>query len=148
MENNTNPIVLDAPIYSGFDCINLIDIEVYSVAFEMCLYVNPKIYITATVNCFNTKSHTIFGDENPENDISVDFDSLEVNHDSRPFVIDFDNVCSAHGLQFQLTDKQIQNLNGQIQDLLEERFRASCVKHDEDMEEHYAEMQYEARKEI
>lgn len=148
MENNTNQIVLDAPVYPHFDCVDLTDIEADGVEFTLYCRVNPKIYITATVNCFNTKSHTIFGDDDPENDISVDFDSLEVHEDSRPIVIDFDNVCSAHGLQLQLTDKQIQNLNGQIQDLLEERFRASCVKHDEDMKEHYAEMQYEAREEI
>ena len=147
MEHNTNQ-ALDAPTYQRFDCINLIDIEADGVEFTLYCRVNPKIYITATVNCFNTKSHTIFGDDDPQNDISVDFDSLEVNHDSRPIVIDFDNVCSAHGLQFELTHKQMHVLNGQIQDLLEERFRASCVKHDEDMKEHYAEMQYEARKEI
>ena len=148
MENNTSQIVLEAPTYASFDCVDLTDIEGESIEFTLYCRVNPKIYITATVNGFNTNSYTIFSDGNPENDISVDFDSLEVNHDSRPIVIDFDNVCSAHGLQFELTHKQIQNLNGQIQDLLEERFRASCVKHDEDMKEHYAEMQYEARKEI
>ena len=148
MENNTNQIVLDAPVYPHFDCVDLTDIEVESIEFTLYCRVNPKIYITATVEGRQVKSHTVFGDENPENDVVEDFDSLEVHEDSRPIVIDFDNVCSAHGLQFELTHKQIQNLNGQIQDLLEERFRASCVKHDEDMKEHYAEMQYEARKEI
>ena len=118
MENNTSQIVLEALTYASFDCINLIDIEADGVEFTLYCRVNPKIYITAMVNCFNTKSHTIFGDDDPQNDVDVDFDSLEVHHDSRPIVIDFDNVCSAHGLQFQLTDKQIQNLNGQIQDLL------------------------------
>lgn len=148
MENNTSQIVLEAPTYASFDCINLTDIEADGVAFTLYCRVNQKIYINANVEGRHVKSHTIFGDDDPQNDISVDFDSLEVNHDSRPIVIDFDNVCSAHGLQFELTHKQIQNLNGQIQDLLEERFRASCVKHDEDMKEHYAEMQYEAREEI
>ena len=137
MEHNTNQ-ALDAPTYPRFDCINLIDIEADGVEFEMYCRVNPKIYITATVNCFNTNSHTIFGDDDPQNDVDVDFDSLEVHHDSRPIVIDFDNVCSAHGLQFELTDKQIQNLNGQIQDLLEERFRECYAKHNNEMAEYYS----------
>ena len=139
---------LDAPTYQRFDCINLTDIEVESIEFTLSCRNASHVYITATVDGRQVKSYTIFGDDDPQNDVDVDFDSLEVHHDSRPIVIDFDNVCSAHGLQFELTHKQIQNLNGQIQDLLEERFRASCVKHDEDMKEHYAEMQYEARKEI
>ena len=139
---------LDAPTYPRFDCVDLTDIEADGVEFTLYCRVNPKIYINATVEGRQVKSYTVFCDENPENDVDVDFDSLEVHHDSRPIVIDFDNVCSAHGLQFQLTDKQMHVLNGQIQDLLEERFRASCVKHDEDMKEHYAEMQYEAREEI
>ena len=137
MENNTNQ-ALDAPTYPRFDCINLIDIEADGVEFEMYCRVNPKIYITATVNCFNTNSHTIFGDDDPQNDVDVDFDSLEVNHDSRPIVIDFDNVCSAHGLQFELTDRQIQNLNGQIHDLLEERFRKCYAKDNRDIAEYYS----------
>ena len=49
----------------------------------MYLHVNPKIYINATVEGRHVKSHTIFGDDDPENDISVDFDSLEVHEDSR-----------------------------------------------------------------
>ena len=129
---------LDAPTYPRFDCVDLTDIEGESIEFTLYCRVNPKIYINATVEGRQVKSHTIFGDDDPQNDVDVDFDSLEVHEDSRPIVIDFDNVCSAHGLQLQLTDKQMHVLNGQIQDLLEERFRECYAKHNNEMAEYYS----------
>lgn len=129
---------LDAPVYPHFDCVDLTDIEGESIEFTLYCRVNPKIYINATVEGHQVKSYTVFGDENPENDVDVNFDSLEVHEDSRPIVIDFDNVFAAQGLQLQLTDKQMHILNSQIQDLLEERFRECYAKHDREMAEYYS----------
>ena len=129
---------LDAPVYTALNAVELTDIDGDSIGFTLSCRNAPHVYITATVQGRPVKGCTIFGDYDPENDISVDFYSLEVHHDSRPIVIDFDNVFAAHGLQLQLTDKQMHVLNGQIQDLLEERFRKCYEKHNNEMAEYYS----------
>lgn len=114
---------LTAPLAASFPTLLSCDIEEINGDIVTFTIANSGSFITAEVQAAQVKAYTYFGNNDPQNEIEVSFESLEIEQYCRPVVIDFDQVCCVAGLQFELTSYQVLRLNEEIKEHLEEKFR-------------------------
>ena len=129
-----NAFGCEAPQYVGFNHISINDVDVHSREVRFTLSYKGVSTTNGSVLCSiiadqNIDSYWVnHHGNNPAYDQEIEFDSLAVTTKHRPTVEEFESVFSCHGLQIQLTDKQIQMLNEEVGFILEEKFKAESEK--------------------
>lgn len=104
----------------------LVIADEYAIKNDLVYFslVHPKtsnVFINAVVAAKSKQVWTIWNTtSDPQNDIDVDFDSLEVDSNSRPIVEDCDEVDLTQNQSFRLNENQIQLLNAMIFEHFEE----------------------------
>ena len=129
-----NAFGCEAPQYAGFNHVSINDIDVSSREVRFTLSYKGFAATNGSVLCSiiadeDTGSYWVnHHGNNPAYDQEIEFASLAVTAKHRPTIEEFESVFSCHGLQIQLTDKQIQMLNEEVGLILEEKFKAESEK--------------------
>ena len=104
-----------APEASTFQTLVVADefvIQGSKVYFSLIVPNYSACYVSAVVEANQTSSSLAWNTtSDPQNDVDVDYDLLEVATWHRPIVEDFDEVIAMQGLQFALTHSQVYALN-------------------------------------
>ena len=129
-----NAFGCEAPQYVGFNHISINDVDIDSREIRFTLSYKGVSTTNGSVLCSiiadeDTGSYWVnHHGNNPAYDQEIEFGSLVVTTKHRPTIEEFESVFSCHGLQIQLTDKQIQMLNDELSEILEEKFKAESEK--------------------
>ncbi|WP_312969008.1 hypothetical protein [Acinetobacter gerneri] len=103
----------------------LVIAEEYVIQNDLVYFslVHPKtdnVYVCAVVAANYKQSWTIWNNSSdPQNDVDVPYDSLEVDSNIRPIVEDCDEVDVVLGQTIELSEDQIQLLNAMLSEHFE-----------------------------
>lgn len=113
-----------APEASTFQTLVVADefvIQDSKVYFSLIVPNYSACYVSAVVEANQTSSSLAWNTtSDPQNDVDMDYDLLEVATWHRPIVEDFDEILAVQGLQFALTDSQVYALNEMLKAHFEE----------------------------
>lgn len=113
-----------APEASTFQTLVVADefvIQGSKVYFSLIVPNYSACYVSAVVEANQTTSSLAWNTTNdPQNDVDVDYDLLEVATWHLPVVEDFDEILAVQGLRFALTDSQVYSLNEMLKAHFEE----------------------------
>ena len=113
-----------APEASTFQTLVVADefvIQGSKVYFSLIVPNYSACYVSAVVEANQTSSSLAWNTtSDPQNDVDVDYDLLEVATWHRPIVEDFDEILAVQGLQFALTHSQVYALNEMLKAHFEE----------------------------
>lgn len=113
-----------APEATTFQTLIVADefvIQGSKVYFSLIVPNHSACYVSAVVEANQTTSSLAWNNtSDPQNDVDVDYDLLEVATWHRPIVEDFDEILAVQGLQFALTDSQVYALNEMLKAHFEE----------------------------
>lgn len=102
----------EAPTFQNLVVADKPDIKGSTVHFSLIVPNFSACYVSAVVEANQTTSSLAWNNtSDPQNDVDVDYDLLEVATWHRPIVEDYDDIFAAHGLQFALTNSQVYALN-------------------------------------
>lgn len=113
-----------APEASTFQTLVVADefvIQGSQVYFSLIVPNHSGCYVSAVVEANQTSSSLAWNTtSDPQNDVDMDYDLLEVATWHRPIVEDFDEILAVQGLRFALTDSQVYALNEMLKAHFEE----------------------------
>ena len=113
-----------APEASTFQTLVVADefvIQGSKVYFSLIVPNYSACYVSAVVEANQTTSSLAWNNtSDPQNDVDVEYDLLEVAIWHRPVVEGFDEVIAMQGLQFALTNSQVYALNEMLKAHFEE----------------------------
>lgn len=111
----------EAPTFQNLVVADKPDIKGSTVHFSLIVPNYSTCYVSAVVEANQTTSSLAWNNSSdPQNDVDVDYDLLEVATWHRPIVEDYDDIFAAHGLQFALTNSQVYALNEMLKAYFEE----------------------------
>jgi hypothetical protein len=91
------------------------------VYFSLILDKHPQVYVTAVVEANHATGSTVWNTtSDPQNEVDVEYDKLEIAPYNVAVVDDFDEVLAAQGQPFLLTQAQAQSLNDMLNEHFEE----------------------------
>ena len=118
MHSNYAP---EAPTFQNLVVANEFVIQGSKVYFSLIVPNHSGCYVSAVVEASQTTSSLAWNTTgDPQNDVDVDYDLLEVATWHRPIVEDFDEILAVQGLQFALTHSQVYALNEMLKAHFEE----------------------------
>ena len=113
-----------APEASTFQTLVVADefvIQGSKVYFSLIVPNYSACYVSAVVEANQTSSSLAWNTtSDPQNDVDVNYDLLEVAIWHRPVVEGFDEILAVQGLRFALTDSQVYTLNEMLKAHFEE----------------------------
>ena len=111
----------EAPTFQTLVVADEFVIQGSKVYFSLIVPNYSACYVSAVVEANQTTSSLAWNNtSDPQNDVDVDYDLLEVAIWHRPVVEGFDEVIAMHGLQFALTNSQVYTLNEMLKAHFEE----------------------------
>lgn len=111
----------EAPVFQNLIIADKPDVKGSKVYFSLIVPNYSACYVSAVVEANQTTSSLAWNNtSDPQNDVDVDYDLLEVATWHRPVVEDYDDIFAAHGLQFALTNSQVYALNEMLKAHFEE----------------------------
>lgn len=102
----------EAPTFQNLVVADKPDIKGSTVHFSLIVPNYSTCYVSAVVEANQTTSSLAWNNtSDPQNDVDVDYNLLEVATWHRPVVEDYDDIFAVQGLQFALTNSQVYTLN-------------------------------------
>ena len=111
----------EAPTFQTLVVADEFVIQGSKVYFSLIVPNYSACYVSAVVEANQTSSSLAWNTtSDPQNDVDVNYDLLEVATWHRPIVEDFDEILAVQGLRFALTDSQVYTLNEMLKAHFEE----------------------------
>lgn len=111
----------EAPTFQNLVVADEFVIQDSKVYFSLIVPNYSAGYVSAVVEANQTTSSLAWNNtSDPQNDVDIDYDLLEVAIWHRPVVEDYDDILAAQGLQFALTNSQVYTLNEMLKAHFEE----------------------------
>lgn len=111
----------EAPTFQTLVVADEFVIQDSKVYFSLIVPNHSGCYVSAVVEANQATNSLAWNNtSDPQNDVDVDYDLLEVAIWHRPVVEGFDEVIAMHGLQFALTNSQVYALNEMLKAHFEE----------------------------
>lgn len=111
----------EAPTFQNLVVADEFVVQDSKVYFSLIVPNYSACYVSAVVEANQTTSSLAWNNtSDPQNDVDVDYDLLEVATWHRPIVEDYDDIFAAQGLQFALTNSQVYALNEMLKAHFEE----------------------------
>ena len=111
----------EAPTFQHLVVADEFVIQGSKVYFSLIVPNYSACYVSAVVEANQTSSSLAWNTtSDPQNDVDVNYDLLEVATWHRPIVEDFDEILAVQGLRFALTDSQVYTLNEMLKAHFEE----------------------------
>lgn len=112
----------EAPTFQNLVVADKPDIKGSTVHFSLIVPNYSACYVSAVVEANQTTSSLAWNNtSDPQNDVDVDYDLLEVATWHRPVVEDYDDIFAVQGLQFALTNSQVYAINEMLKAHFEEQ---------------------------
>ena len=111
----------EAATFQGLVVAKEFYIQGNAVHFSLIVADHPQVYVTAVVEANDATGSTVWNTtSDPQNDVDVDYDKLEIAAYNVAIVEDFDEVLATQGQPFLLTQSQAQSLNEMLNEHFEE----------------------------
>ena len=111
----------EAATFQGLVVAKEFYIQGNAVHFSLIVADHPQVYVTAVVEANDATDSTAWNTtSDPQNEVDVDYNKLEVTACNMEIVDDFDEVLAAKGQPFLLTQSQVQSLNEMLNEHFEE----------------------------
>ena len=111
----------EAPTFQTLVVADEFAIQDSKVYFSLIVPNYSACYVSAVVEANQTSNSLAWNTtSDPQNDVDMDYDLLEVATWHRPIVEDFDEILAVQGLRFALTDSQVYALNEMLKAHFEE----------------------------
>ena len=111
----------EAATFQGLVVADEFYIQGNAVHFSLIVDKHPQVYVTAVVEANDATGSTVWNNtSDPQNEVDVDFDKLEIAPYNAAIVDDFDEVLATQGQPFLLTQSQAQSLNDMLNEHFEE----------------------------
>ena len=111
----------EAPTFQTLVVADEFVIQDSKVYFSLIVPNYSACYVSAVVEANQTSNSLAWNTtSDPQNDVDMDYDLLEVATWHRPIVEDFDEILAVQGLRFALTDSQVYALNEMLKAHFEE----------------------------
>ena len=107
--------------FQGLVVANEFYIQGNAVHFSLIVDKHPRVYVTAVIEANDATNSTAWNTtSDPQNEVDVDYDKLEIAAYNVAIVEDFDEVLATQGQPFLLTQSQAQSLNDMLNEHFEE----------------------------
>ena len=111
----------EAATFQGLVVAKEFHIQGNAVHFSLIVDKHPQVYVIAVVEANDATDSTAWNTtSDPQNDVDVDYDKLEIAAYNVAIVEDFDEVLATQGQPFLLTQSQAQSLNDMLNEHFEE----------------------------
>ena len=111
----------EAPTFQNLVVADKPDIKGSTVHFSLIVPNYSACYVSAVVEANQTTSSLAWNNtSDPQNEVDVDYDKLEIAAYNVAIVEDFDDVLATQGQPFLLTQSQAQSLNDMLNEHFEE----------------------------
>ena len=111
----------EAATFQGLVVANEFYIQGNTVHFSLIVADHPQVYVAAVVEANDATGSTVWNTtSDPQNEVDVDYDKLEIAPYNVAIVDDFDEVLATQGQPFLLTQSQAQSLNDMLNEHFEE----------------------------
>lgn len=111
----------EAATFQGLVVASEFYIQGNAVHFSLIVDKHPQVYMAAVVEANDATGSTVWNTtSDPQNEVDVDYDKLEIAPYNVAIVDDFDEVLATQGQPFLLTQSQAQSLNDMLNEHFEE----------------------------
>lgn len=111
----------EAATFQGLVVASEFYIQGNAVHFSLIVDKHPQVYVTAVVEANDAIGSTVWNTtSDPQNEVDVDYNKLEIATYNVAIVDGFDEVLATQGQPFLLTQSQAQSLNDMLNEYFEE----------------------------